>query len=37
VNGKPCFIAGPHDDVDAIMAHLTEKIGPNNFDFIAPM
>lgn len=33
-NGKPYFISGPHDDVDAITQQLLRKAGKGNFDFI---
>ncbi len=35
MKGKPCYIAGPHDDAEAIMAHLMETLGADNFHFIA--
>ncbi len=34
--GKPLFIAGPQDDTDAIMAQLTEAVGPGGFEFFMP-
>jgi hypothetical protein len=36
-NGKPFYVAGPDDDAAAVVSHLTEKLGPNGFDFIAPL
>jgi len=36
-NGQPYFIAGPDDDVKAIMAQLRKSVGEGNFTFIAPM
>lgn len=36
-DGKPLFVAGPHDNVDAIMATLTRKLGPEGFHFIVPV
>jgi hypothetical protein len=36
-NGKPFYVAGPDDDADAIVSHLTAKLGPNGFEFIAPL
>jgi hypothetical protein len=34
-DGKPFFINGPDDDVDAIMAQLQRTAGPCNYDFLA--
>jgi hypothetical protein len=34
-NGKPLFIAGPHDNVDRILKQLEETAGPGNFDYVA--
>lgn len=36
-DGKPCFVAGPYDNVDKIIATLTKKFGPDGFTFIASM
>ncbi len=36
-NGKPLFIAGPHDNVNRIIRQLEKTAGPGNFDYIAPM
>lgn len=35
--GKPYFIAGPNDDPDRILAHLTQLCGPEGFHFSAPI
>ncbi|GAC1474625.1 MAG: hypothetical protein PVSMB5_27830 [Ktedonobacteraceae bacterium] len=35
--GRPVFIAGPYDDVDAIVAQLERTAGPGKFDYVAPM
>jgi hypothetical protein len=35
--GKPLFMAGPHDDAQQIIQHLTRKLGPNGFHFMAPL
>lgn len=35
-NGKPLFIAGPYDDIPAIMKKLEKNAGAGNFDFILP-
>lgn len=34
--GKPFFIAGPHDRLDAIYDQLTARLGENGFYFAAP-
>jgi hypothetical protein len=36
-DGKPFFFAGPHDDVEQIMAKLTRKLGPDGFHFFFPI
>jgi hypothetical protein len=36
-NGKPFFIAGPHDNVARIMKQLEKNAGPGNYDFLAPV
>jgi hypothetical protein len=36
-DGKPFFIAGPHDNVDKIMNKLTRKLGPDGFYFLVPL
>ncbi len=33
-NGKPLFINGPYDDVDAIMAKLNRNLGEGNYDIM---
>ena len=33
-DGKPFYIAGPDDNVPAIMKKLEAKLGPDNFPFI---
>ena len=38
-DGKPCFIAGPHDSpsrCDQIISILTNRCGPDGFDYIVP-
>jgi yecA family protein len=38
-NGKPLFIAGPHDDairINRVMQILTAKLGPDGFHYILP-
>lgn len=38
-NGKPLFIAGPHDDeerIERVLRLLTAKLGPEGFHFILP-
>ena len=36
-NGKPFFIAGPHDNVARILKQLEKTAGPGNYDFLAPL
>lgn len=36
-DGKPFFIAGPHDDANAIIRKLTQKVGKDGFHFIYPL
>lgn len=36
-DGKPLYIAGPHDDSAAIIAVLQRRFGPEGFHFIAPL
>jgi len=36
-DGQPFFVAGPYDNVDAIMAKLTRKCGPDGFHYLVPM
>lgn len=33
-NGKPFYIAGPHDNVARIMRQLEKTAGPGNFDYL---
>jgi len=35
--GKPFYVAGPHDDFEAIIATLKRTAGEGNFDFMAPL
>ena len=32
-DGRPIYIAGPHDDVDYVMSTLVSKCGKGNFHF----
>jgi hypothetical protein len=34
--GKPYFVAGPHDDVDRVMAQLRRAVGDGNFHYMVP-
>ncbi|MEE8392369.1 MAG: hypothetical protein V3S14_16445 [Anaerolineae bacterium] len=36
-DGKPFFIAGPHDNAERIIAKLRRKLGPDGFHFIMPV
>ncbi|MFQ5854215.1 MAG: hypothetical protein ACE5LU_01025 [Anaerolineae bacterium] len=36
-DGKPFFVAGPYDDVPAIMAQLTKAVGPDGFTYLVPI
>lgn len=36
-DGKPYFIAGPHDNVPRIMAQLTRAVGAGNFEYLVPV
>jgi hypothetical protein len=36
-DGKPLYVAGPHDDAWAVIENLDEKLGPDGFHFIAPL
>ncbi len=36
-NGKPFFVAGPYDNIELIIKKLTWAVGPDGFDFIAPI
>jgi len=35
-DGKPLYIAGPHEDEERIIATLERSVGPDNFHFFAP-
>ena len=35
--GKPLFMPGPYDNVEAILAKLTTAVGPDGFDYILPL
>lgn len=35
--GKPFYFAGPYDDVDKIMNHLIQKLGPDGFHYVVPL
>jgi hypothetical protein len=34
-DGKPFYFSGPYDDAEKIINTLTEKVGPDNFHFVA--
>ena len=36
-NGKPFFIAGPHDNSARILKQLEKTVGPGNYDVLAPL
>lgn len=36
-NGKPFFVAGPHDNVARVLKQLEKTAGPGNFDYLAMM
>jgi len=36
-DGKPFFIAGPHDNVARIMRQLEKTAGPGNYHYLAPL
>lgn len=36
-NGKPFFVAGPHDNAARIIRQLEKTAGPGNFDYLAPL
>lgn len=36
-NGKPFYIAGPHDNAARILRQLEKNPGPGNFDYVAPL
>lgn len=33
-DGKPVYISGPHDDVQATLSHLAERVGVDGFEFV---
>ena len=35
--GKPYFIAGPYDNVNKIMNHLLQQLGPEGFNYMLPV
>lgn len=35
-NGIPFFVAGPYDEHQEIVLHLTRRLGPDGFDFVLP-
>ncbi|MGB3619128.1 MAG: hypothetical protein WBA12_13505 [Catalinimonas sp.] len=32
--GRPCFVVGPYDDVDRVIAQLEQRVGPNGYEVI---
>ena len=36
-DGKPFFVAGPNDDTPRIIQRLTQRLGKDGFNFMAPM
>jgi len=36
-NGKPFFVAGPYDNVQAILAKLQATAGPGNYEYVVPL
>jgi hypothetical protein len=36
-NGKPFFIAGPHDNAARILKQLEKTAGPGNYDYLVPL
>ena len=36
-DGKPLFVAGPHDNISAIRSKLERAVGPGNYDFLIPI
>ncbi len=36
-DGKPFYIAGPHDNAARIIKQLEKNPGPGNFDYVAPL
>jgi hypothetical protein len=37
IDGKPTFVAGPHDDAPKIMAQLERAVGSDNYHFVLPI
>jgi hypothetical protein len=37
MDGKPTFVAGPHDNIPKVMAQLDRVVGPGNYHFILPI
>jgi hypothetical protein len=35
-DGKPLFVAGPHDDINRIIGILERNVGTGNYDYILP-
>lgn len=36
-DGKPLLMPGPYDDVDALLEHFSRVLGPQGYEFIAPI
>ncbi len=36
-NGKPFFVAGPHDNAARILKQLEKTAGPGNYDYVVPL
>lgn len=36
-NGRPLYVAGPDDDVEAVLHHLEQRLGPDGFRFFVPV
>jgi hypothetical protein len=36
-NGKPFFVAGPHDNATRILKQLEKTAGPGNYDYLVPL
>jgi hypothetical protein len=34
---KPFYVAGPYDDVEKTVDHLTQKLGPDGFHYLVPV
>ena len=35
-DGRPFYVEGPYDNVESIIARLTEHVGPDGFDYVFP-